>query len=133
MKRKTRQRRVFSEDLKRKIVKEIEQGKVSIAAVCREYSVSNVSVYNWLHKYSSFLQKGVKVVMEVNSEGYKSKALEKEVKNLEAALGRKQMEVEFLEKLIEIANGQLGIDIKKKFFTTPSTGSGSTVKKGGSK
>lgn len=132
MKRKTRQRRVFSEDLKRKIVKEIEQGKVNIASVSREYSVSDVSVYKWLHKYSSYLQKGIKVVMELNSEGYKSKELEKRVKDLEAAVGRKQLEVEFLDKLIEIANEQLGIDIKKKSFTPPSTGSES-VKKAGSK
>src|SRR5688572_13963068 len=114
MKRKTRQRRVFSDDLKRKIVKEIEQGKVNITTVCREYSVSDVSVYKWLHKYSSYLQKGVKVVMELNSEGYRSKELEKRVKDLEAAVGRKQLEVEFLNKLIELANQQLGIDIKKK-------------------
>ena len=133
MKRKTRQRRVFSEDLKRKIVKEIEQGKANIATVCREYSVSDVSVYKWLHKYSSYLQKGVKVVMELNSEGYRSKELEKRVKDLEAAVGRKQLEVEFLNKLIEIANEQLGIDIKKKSFTPPSTGSESTIKKAGSK
>jgi transposase-like protein len=133
MKRKTRQRRVFSEDLKRKIVKEIEQGKANIATVCREYSVSDVSVYKWLHKYSSYLQKGVKVVMELNSEGYRSKELEKRVKDLEAAVGRKQLEVEFLNKLIEIASRQLGIDIKKKSFTPPSTGSESTVKKARSK
>jgi len=133
MKRKTRQRRVFSEDLKRKIVKEIEQGKANIATVCREYSVSDVSVYKWLHKYSSYLQKGVKVVMELNSEGYRSKELEKRVKDLEAAVGRKQLEVEFLNKLIEIANEQLGIDIKNKSFTPPSTGSESIVKKARSK
>jgi transposase len=133
MKRRTRQRRVFSEELKRKIVKEIEQGKANIATVCREYSVSDVSVYKWLHKYSSYLQKGVKVVLELNSEGYKSKELEKRVKELEAAVGRKQLEVEFLNKLIDIANEQLGIDIKKKSFTPPSTGFGSTVKKGRSK
>jgi transposase-like protein len=133
MKRKTRQRRVFSEELKRKIVKEIEQGKANIATICREYSVSNVSVYKWLHMYSSYLQKGVKVVLELNSEGYRSKELEKRVKELEAAIGRKQLEVEFLNKLIDIANQELGIDIKKKSFTPPSIGSGSIVKKGHSR
>lgn len=133
MKRKSRVKRVFSEQLKRKVVKDIEQGKVSIAAICREYSVSNVSVYKWLNKYSSFLQQGVKVVVELNSEAYRSKELEKRIKDIESALGRKQLEVEFLEKLIEIANQQLGIDIKKKCYTQPSTGLGSTGKKPGSK
>ena len=124
MKRKSESRRVFSEELKKKIVKDIEQGKVTIASVCREYSVSSACVYKWLHKYSSYLQKGVKLVMELSSEGYRSKELEKQVKDLEAALGRKQMEIDFLEKLIEIANKDLGIDIKKKSYTPRSTGLG---------
>ena len=123
MKRKGRQRRVFSIELKRKIVKDIEKGNASVADVCREYDVSNVSVYKWLNQYSTYLQRGVKLVMELNSEGYKSKQLEHQVKELEAALGRKQIEVEFLEKLIEIASNEFGVDIKKKSFTSRSTGS----------
>jgi transposase len=130
MKRKSHQVRVFSGELKQKIVKDIEQGKVTIAQVCREYSVTSASIYKWIHKYSSYLQKGVKLVMELSSEGYKSKELEKQVKDLEAALGRKQMEVEFLGKLIEITNKELGIDIKKKSYTPPSIGSESAPKKG---
>lgn len=123
MKRKQRVRRIFSTELKQRIVKDIEQGKSTIAGVCREYSVSNVSIYRWLNKYSSFLKKGVKVVMESASEGYRSKELEKEVRDLQAALGRKQIQVEFLEKMIELAGHELGIDIKKKFSISPSTGS----------
>ena len=126
MKRKERQVRTFSEELKRRVVKDIEQGKASVAQVCREYGVSHVSVYKWLNKYSSYLQKGAKLVVELNSEGYRSRELEKKVKELEAVVGRKQMEVDFLEKLIEIANGELEIDIKKKLYTKPSTGSAST-------
>lgn len=133
MKRKGQPRRVFSEELKRKIVKDIEAGKVSIASVCREYSVSSSAVYKWIHKYSSYLQKGVKLVMEMNSEGYRTKELEKQLRDAEAALGRKQMEVDFLEKMIEIASKELGIDIKKKSLTPPSTGSESASKKGRTK
>jgi transposase len=129
MKRISQSRRVFSEELKKKIVKDIEQGKVTISSVCREYSVTSASVYKWIHKYSSYLQKGVKLVMELSSEGYRSKELEKQIKDLEAALGRKQMEIDFLEKLIEIANKDLGIDIKKKSYTPRSIGSGPAQKK----
>lgn len=133
MKRKKRQNKVFSEELKKKVVKDIEQSRATIAQVCREYQVSDASVYNWLHKYSSYLQKGAKLVVELNSEGYRSKELEKKVKELEAVVGRKQMEIDFLEKLIEIANGELAIDIKKKLYTKPSTGSGSTKNQGSTK
>lgn len=118
--------RVFSEALKRKIVEDIESGKVNVSSVSREYSVSYQAVYNWLNKYSRHLQSSPKMVIEMKSEGYKSKELEQRVKELEAALGRKQLEVDYLNKMIELGREELGIDLKKKFCTPPSTGSGST-------
>jgi transposase len=124
MKRKDRQKRTFSEEVKKKAVRDIENSKATIAQVCREYKVSSASVYKWLNKYSGYLQKGAKLVVELNSEGYRSKELERHVKELEAALGRKQMEIDFLEKSIEEANQEMAIDIKKKLFTRSSTGSG---------
>ena len=123
MKRKDRQVRTFSEEVKKKAVRDIEHSKATIAQVCREYKVSGASVYKWLNKYSSYLQKGAKLVVELNSEGYRTKELEQKVKELEAVVGRKQMEVDLLEKVIEVANKEMAIDIKKKLFTRPSTGS----------
>lgn len=73
------------------------------------------------------------MIVELKSEAYRSKELEKKIKDLEAALGRKQLEVEFLNKLIELASDDLGIDIKKKLHTQQSIGFASTQKKGGSK
>jgi transposase len=126
MKRQKRQRRVFSDALKKQVVKDIEDGKVSIASVSREFSVSDVSVYNWIHKYSRFLQKGVKLVVEHHSEVYRSKELEKELKEAQAALGKKQLEIEFLEMLIHLAGKDLGTDIKKNYSSRRSTSSGSS-------
>jgi len=123
MRRQKLQRRVFSEALKRQIVKDIESGTASIASVCREFSVSNVSVYNWLHKYSSYLQKGVKLVVEHRSESYRSKELEKELKEVQAALGKKQLQVDFLEMLIALASKELGTDIKKNYSSRRSLSS----------
>ena len=133
MTKKRQARRTFSQELKLKVVKDIETGKATIAQVCREFSVSGVSVYNWLNKYSKFHKQGASIVVELKSEAYRSKELEKKIKDLEAALGRKQLEVEFLNKLIELASDDLGIDIKKKDHTQQSTGSASRQKKGGSK
>lgn len=132
-KKETPLRRTFSEELKRKIVKDLLAGKASVAGVCREYSVSTTSVYRWLHKYSPHTQKGVRVVLELDSEGYRTKELEQRLRDAEAALGRKQMEVDFLEKMIEIASEEYGIDIKKKPSTGRSTGSGSSKENEGTK
>ena len=119
------QRRIFSDELKRKIVKDIEHNNLSVSAVCREYLVCGQTVYNWLNKYSRHLQSGKTLVVQMESEQYRSKELEKRVTELEAALGRKQMEIDFLTKLIEIAGEELKVDLKKNFYTPLSGGSGS--------
>jgi transposase-like protein len=125
-------KRVFSDSLKRKIIKDLEQGKLTVAQAGREYSVSIQSVYKWLEKYSKLYDKQVRVVVEAKSELFRSKELEIENKNLQAALGRKQLEVEFLNEMIKRIGDELGVDIKKKLSTTPSIGS-VNIKKGGRK
>lgn len=117
-------RRIFSDKLKKKIVKDIELGKVSVLGVCREYEVSNAAVYRWLKKYSAYLHPLTTLVMQMDSEQYRSKELEKKVAELEAALGRKQMEIDYLNKLIEIAGQDLGTDLKKNTSMAALAGTG---------
>lgn len=121
-----RQRRVFSDALKRHLVKQIEAGKVSVCAVAREYDVSGSAIYVWLRKYSRSLQPSKTMVVQMESESFKTKELEEKIKELEAALGRKQLEIDFLNKMIDIGKEELGIDLKKKFSTPPFNGTGST-------
>ena len=123
MKESLRQARVFSESLKKKLVKDVESGKASVLAISQEYQVSATSVYGWLNKYSRHLQSSQKLVLQMDSEGYKTRELENRIKELEAALGRKQLEVDFLNQMIEQGKKELGIDLKKKSFTPPFSGS----------
>jgi hypothetical protein len=44
-------------------------------------------------------------------------------------VGQKQIQVEFYEKMIELTEKDLGIDIKKKGGSAPSIGSGKTGKR----
>ena len=71
------------------------------------------------------------MVENKDSSGTKVKALEARVKELEGAVGRKQMNIDYLEKLIELAEAKLGVDIKKKCTTQPLAGS-EIKQKGGS-
>ena len=127
-----RPRRVFSDRLKKKIVKDIERGKVNVVGVMREYQISHSSVYNWLRKFSGHLQSTSTLVMQMDSEQYRTKELEKKVLELEAALGRKQLENDYLKKLIDLADQDLGIDIKKNIGSKLSSGSEKTKGKKGS-
>ena len=54
--------------------------------------------------------------------------LQEQIKELERALGQKQIKIDFLEKQIEIAEETYQVDIKKKLNSKRSTGTGSTGK-----
>lgn len=123
VKKSLRPRRIFSERLKKKIVKDIDEGKTNVTGVSREYQVSAVAIYKWLKKYSAHLHPSTTIVMQMDSEQYRSKELEKKVAELESVIGRKQMEIDYLNKLIELAQEDLGIDLKKNINTVVSVGS----------
>jgi transposase-like protein len=124
-----RMSRNFGEKFKKDIVKRIENNEYSVRDVSELYGVSSTAVYKWVYKYSILYQKGYKQIVEPMSTTKKVKELQNRIKELERAVGQKQMKVDFLEKLIEIADDELGIDIKKKAGLAPRSGSGKTAKK----
>lgn len=121
-----RQLRYFSEEFKRQKVADIENRLITIAQISRDYQVSRTAIHKWLYKYSTMKKKKEKLVYESESEALKVKQLQDRIKELERAVGQKQIKIDFLEKMIEIAEEDLKIDIKKKHSTKPSTGSNST-------
>jgi len=120
--------RYFSNDFKQKRVRELERNLVSIPDICKTYHVSRTSVYRWIYKYSSMAKKDVKQVVEAKSDTKKIQLLEEHIKELERALGQKQMLIDIKDKMIEIAEETYDIDIKKKMASKASSGSGTTGK-----
>ena len=115
-------RRIFSETIKRQVVKDIEQGKCTVNEASLELQVSYVSVYRWIYLYSRYLQKNKTMVLQDTSEAYRTKELEAQIKELQAALGRKQLEVDLLNKIIEKASEAYGSDLKKNLSGQLSSG-----------
>jgi transposase len=126
--RKAIQNRYFSEDFRIKRVREIENNLVSIADICETYHVSRTSVYRWIYKYSAMAKREEKQVVESKSDTRKIQLLEERVKELERALGQKQMMLDIKDKMIEIAEQTYDIDIKKKLASKASSGSTITGK-----
>ncbi len=120
--------RYFSEDFKKKKVRELERKTTSIPDICRTYSVSRTSVYRWIYKYSVMAKKQVKQVVEAKSDTQRIKALEARIKELERIVGQKQLLLEFQDKMIEIAETDYDVDIKKKIGSKLSFGTTSTGK-----
>ena len=123
-----RQRRSFSEDFKRSKVSEIDRNLARVSDICNEYQVSRTSVYRWIYQYSRMRKKSVKQIVEAKSDSKKLAALRAQVKELERIIGEKQVKLDFQEKMIEIAESEYNIDIKKKFSGKPSSGTGSKGK-----
>ena len=124
---KIRKKRFFSEPFKRELVNLFESGQYSVLQLEKLYGVANAVLYEWIYKYSTFNEKGYRVIEMKASTTDKLKELENQVKELERLLGQKQIKVEYLEKLIELASSEYGIDIKKN-SSTPHL-NGSAVKK----
>ncbi|AVR43854.1 transposase [Christiangramia fulva] len=124
-----RKHRRYSDEFKKQIVADFEIGKFSVYQLSRLHGVHSTLIYRWIYKFSTFNEKGVRVVEMENSSSKKMKEMEARIKELEAALGRKQIQVDYFEKMIELAKTELDIDIKKNYSTPQSTGSGKTKKK----
>ena len=107
--------RIFSDTFKRQKVEEISSGLLTVTQVSRLYKVSRSAVYKWLYRYSDYHKKGIVQVVQMKSEAKKTEELLSRVAELEAHLGRKQLEIDYLNKLLEISSAELKIDLKKSF------------------
>jgi transposase-like protein len=127
-KRKLRRKRTFSEEIRRKAVKEFRSGKYTAQELSDLYHCSSTTIYRWIYKYSPADQPKLNVVQMADSSDKKLKELQQQITDLQAALGRKQIQVDFYEKMADLAKSEYGIDLKKNFSTQPLSGSGKTGK-----
>lgn len=123
-----RKSRHFSEPLKRKIVADIESCAISVKEVGSLYDVKVQNVYRWIHLYSKHNQTNTRQVVEMESESKKTLALATRVAELERIVGQKQLTIDYLDKLLELAGQHYEVDLKKTFVTQPLTGSAHTKK-----
>lgn len=126
--REIKKSRKYSDEFKKEIVSLFESGKFSVYQLEKLYSIGNPTIYKWIYKFSTFNEKGIRVVEMKESSLTKLKELEKKVKELEQIVGQKQIKIDYLEKMIDIAKDELQVDIKKNFNTSQSTGSAQTEK-----
>ena len=124
-----RRRRTFSEEFKRQKVKEIERKQTTVSEVSKAYQVRSNNVYKRIDKYSLKDKNGVRLVVEMESETKRVLALLQKVAELERIVGQKQIVIDFQEKMIELAEQEYNVDIKKKFDSEQSSSTGITEKK----
>lgn len=126
-----RQYRRFSSSFRQQKVRELEKGTVSVSDICKEYEVAPITVYRWLKKFGT-MKKRERTIVETESDTKKLLEAQQKIAELERLLGQKQIQLEFKDKMIEIAEDMYNVDIKKKLTGKLSGTSGTSGKKTGS-
>jgi transposase len=116
-------KRLFSEDFKKSVISDYESGKFSVGELATLHAVHSTLIYRWIYRYSTYQKRNIKVVEMSQSSSLKVKELQKRIAELERIVGQKQLNIDYLEKVIELAKEEQGIDIKKNSDTPQSAGS----------
>ena len=110
----------YSEAFKWKVVQEVLAGKFSKEEAKRFYGIaSNCAVLYWMRKYSgdtNYRQPG-KINEDIQSMRKKlpGQMQKSRIKELEEALEREKQRADLWQTIVEIAEEELGVDIKKKY------------------
>jgi len=73
------------------------------------YDIKEQTIY----KYSKYNKKFIHIVEMKDSQADKIKRMEAHINELERAVGQKQMNIDYLEKMMDLAKEHYDIDIKK--------------------
>ncbi|HKJ82307.1 MAG TPA: hypothetical protein VJ954_09805 [Ignavibacteriaceae bacterium] len=115
-----RKQQNYSEAFKWKVVHEVLAGKFSKEEAKRFYGIgSNCAILYWMRKYSgdtNYRQPG-KIDEDIPSMRKKlpGQMQQSRIKELEEALEREKQRADLWQTIVEIAEEELGIDIKKKY------------------
>lgn len=121
--------RLYSLEFKAQLVSDFESGKYSVQQLSKLHKIGRPTIYKWIYKFSTFNEHGSRIVEMSKSSTHKLEDLEKKIKDLERIVGQKQIKIDYLEKMVDIAKEELDIDLKKNFDTSQSAGSDKTKKK----
>jgi transposase len=121
-----RRMRRFSENFKREKVKEVELGYSTATEISSQYQVTRANVHRWIRKFGTMNEKKSKLIIESESDTKQLLELKKKVAELERIIGQKQILIDFKDKMIELAEEEYRVDIKKKYSTQHLPGSGKT-------
>ena len=111
----------YSSAFKQKIVSEIESGKLTVHQARKVYDITGIgTIENWIVKLGKnhLLNKVVRIQMR--DEKDKIKELERQKRQLESALAQTHIKIVVLESVIDCAEEELNVDIKKKFGSQQS-------------
>ena len=108
----------YSESFKKEVVREVKAGFLSKAEAMRKYDIPGSStIIGWIRKFDGKTTDYRRIMDYKKSD---KEALIKRIRELERKLEDEQIRSEGLSKMIDIAEEQLKITIRKKSATKQS-------------
>lgn len=105
--------KLVSDELKRRIVEEIESGSIGQCEASRLYGIDRGLIFKWLKNYGklSHQREVVEIVMKDERE---------KIEQLQSALSDAILKARLYEEVIELASKEYKTDIKKNFSSEAS-------------
>ena len=114
----------YSLSFKQRIIREMEEEGLTKAEVSKKYGIKGTrTVHQWIRKFgkNNLLNKNIRI--ETMEEKDRIKQLQEEVKKLKLALADSLLAQRSLEVVIEEANKEYKVDLKKSFGESALTNS----------
>ena len=111
-----RPRKKYDEDFKRSIVRQIGFGNITLKEAIEKYDIAGGSstIKYWITKYSSDITPLSQIKSMSESENKDLAETQKQKKELEKALEQANLKILGLETMIDVAEKELKIEIRKK-------------------
>jgi len=124
--------RRFTESLKKQVVKTVLEGTYTKGEAAKAYSISWMSVQRWLNKFGHqvLIEEGISEIklkknqsdisMKRSPESQDIQAMKKRIKELEKQLEEAELKAMVYDTMIDVAERELKIPIRKKYVTKQS-------------
>lgn len=111
---------IYSEEFKWKVVQDVLSGTLTKEEARRVYSIKgNCTILYWMRSFSGVkdYRSGGEVSENPNqmAEIKNQRKAEKEIARLKQELRAERMRADLWQKVVEVAEEELGVDIRKKF------------------
>lgn len=122
MKKKTKKPQpYYSDSFKLGVVRRVVNAELTKEQARIEFGIGgNSSILEWMKKYGYCTDPLIQSVMTKPNEKTDSEDLKKKIRQLEKQLHNERIRSEFYKTMIDVAERELGISIRKKSGTNPS-------------
>lgn len=111
----------YSDSFKLGVVRRVANGELTKEQARLEYGIGgNSSILEWMKKFGYCSDPNIHLPMAESHDKMDPEQLKKKVRQLEKQLKNERIRSEFYQTMIDVAERELGISIRKKSDTNPS-------------